>query len=379
MAVNITKTDFISNVRINRLVQTLASELEIAQPLTFLRRTPLVNVLDELEILGSYSGSIFAADLITDDAEAVVVDSGRYEMTGRVTAIPNIKIGARVSQSMMNKLAQLARGIELDGQQDLITGWENQLAQNLVTGVRQTMNYLCAGMMLDGIVYDRLGVKISSGFGTPADLKQTLTGTREWITANVATMKPIEDLQFMTQSVAPTLGKSYNRVTMSTVAFQKIIASDEFAERVRLFLRLEPTQFSLNIYDVPNMQTMFQSITGLQLELEDTTFKVRNTNGTSTTQRVLPENKVILSNTNDDNSPLAYDFANAIVDETIVAPLIEGAPDLGGPQVGPVSYYRGNLELNPPDLRAWAVAKGFPRKHDKLATAILTVGPAPLT
>jgi hypothetical protein len=371
--VNIPTTDFISNIRINKLVQTLANKLEIGAPLTFLGRTPLVDVLDDAEILGSYSGSIFAADLITDDAEAVVVDSGRYEMTGRVTSIPNIKIGARVSQSMINKLAMLSRNIELVGQQDLITGWENQLAQNLVTGVRQTMNYLCAAMFLDGIVYDRLGVKLTGTFGHPAELKQTLVGGRVWSVANKSTMKPIEDLQIMTQSTAPLLGKSYNRVTMATATFQLIIQSDEFAERVRLYLRLDPDQFSLSIYDVPNMKNMFQAITGLTLELEDTTFRVRNTNGTSTVQRVLPDDKVLLSNSTDDNDSSKFDFANAIVDETVVAPLIEGAPKLGGPQVGPVSYYRGNPELNPPDLRAWAVAKGFPRLHEKVATAVIDV------
>ncbi len=373
MSVNITKTDFISNVRINRLVQTLANQLELNAPLTFLNRTPVVNVLDDTEILGSYSGPIFAADLITDDAEAVVVEGGRLEMTGRVNAIPNIKIGARVGQAMINRLSQLSRGIELDGNSDLITGWELSLAQNLVTGVRQRMNQLCAAMMLDGVTYDRLGFKINAGFGTPAELKTTLVGNFVWSTGTKTTMMPITDLQFMAQSVAPTLGKNYNRVTMSTATFQKIIASTEFAERVRLLLRLEPTQFALNTYDVANMRNLFEAVTGMVLELEDTTFRVRNANGTSTSTRVLPDNKVILSNSQDDNNSQAFDFANTIVDESIVAPLIEGAPDLGGPQVGPLSYYNGNRELNPPDLRAWAVAKGWPRKHDKYATAILTV------
>jgi hypothetical protein len=80
-----------------------------------------------------------------------------------------------------------------------------------------------------------------------------------------------------------------------------------------------------------------------------------------------------LSFTGDDGQSSAYDFANGIVTESIVAPLIAGAPDFGGEQVGPVAFYNGNRELNPPDLRAWAVARGFPRKHDKYATAVLTV------
>lgn len=373
MAVQLSKIDFFSTTRITRLVQTLANQLEINAPLTFLNRTPVVPVLDDLEILGSFSGPIFAADLITEDAEAVVVEGGKFEVTGGLSNIPKIKIGARVSESIIKRLSLLKRGIEISGDAELITGWELQFAQNLVTGVRQTMNYLCAGMMLDGVVYDRLGYKISSGFGTPSALKVALVDRQQWTSGNTSTMTPITNLQQMCQGVAPTLGKTYNRVTMATTTFQRIVVSDEFLERVRLLLRLEPTQFTLNMYDVANLQNLFVQVTGLQLELEDTTFRVRNTNGTSTVQRVLPENKVILSNTGDDNNSQAYDFANGIVAETITAPLIEGAPNFGGEQVGPVSYYTGNRELNPPDLRAWAVASGFPRKHDKLATAILTV------
>lgn len=380
MAINLNKFDFLKTARINALVQTLASRLEVEAPLTFLNRTPIVPVASDAEILGSFSGTIFAADIITDDAEAVVVEAGRLEMTGSVSSVPNIKLGARVSQSMMGKLAQLAQGITLQGDAELITGWENRLVNNLITGVRQTQNYLCAAMWLDGLVYDRLGVKISTGFGTPSVLKQTLVGSRRWstdsgATANVAGMKPIEDLQYMVQNVGTSadIGYVYNRVTMATNTFQFIIASDEFAERVRLLLQLEPDQFSMNIYDIENMKTLFTRVTGLQLELEDGTFNARNTNGTRTNQRVLPFNKVLISNSNDDGNSNVYDFANAIVDESIAASIIAGAPDIGGPQFGPIGYYVGNQRLDPPDYSAYAVAKGFPRKHEKNAVAVITV------
>lgn len=370
--VNISKIDLVSNIRINTLVQTLASELELSAPLTFLNRTPIVPVLDEAQILGSYSGNVYAADLISDDAEAVIVESGRWEMTGKVSAVPNIKLGTRVSQGELHKI-EMFNNMDTSGTNQFIIGWENQLATNLVKGVRDRMNVLCAAMFLDSMTYDRLGFKITSGFGAPTELKQTLVGGRVWSAPNVATMKPIEDLQYMSQVVAPALGKSYNRVTMATATFQLIIASDEFAERVRLYLRLDPDQFSLNIYDVPNMQNMFTAITGLQLELEDTTYTVKNANAGKTTDRVLPADKVMLSNTADDNDTSKFDFANGITDESISSRFNANAPDLGGPQVGPVSYFTNNPDLNPPDLVAWAVAKGLPRRHDKLATAIIDV------
>jgi hypothetical protein len=111
MAINMNKIDFFSTTRITRLVQTLANELEISQPLTFLSRTKVVPVLDDIEILGSYSGPIFAADLITEDAEAVIVEGGKLEVTASVTSIPKIKIGQRVSESMLRRLAGLKQGI----------------------------------------------------------------------------------------------------------------------------------------------------------------------------------------------------------------------------------------------------------------------------
>lgn len=40
-----------------------------------------------------------------------------------------------------------------------------------------------------------------------------------------------------------------------------------------------------------------------------------------------------------------------------LAPKAEAIP------VKPIHYYNGSQELNPPKLKCWAVAKGFPRKH----------------
>jgi hypothetical protein len=373
MAITINRTDFFSTTRITRLVQTLANELEISQPLTFLNRTAIVPVVDDIEILGSYSGPIFAADLITEDAEAVVVDGGRFEVSASVTSIPKIKIGARVSESMIRKLTNLKQGIELVGDSSLITGWELNFAKNLVTGVRHRMNALCAAMMLDNHTYDRLGVKIAGSFGAPSDLKVTLLTTKRWIAANNATMTPISDLETLKRLALTKYGKTYDRVTMSTEAFANITASTEFAERARLFLAIEPSMFSLSLLSQERQEEVFRGITGLNLELEDAQMRVREQGGSSTQTRYLPHNQVLLSFTGDDGDSGAYDFANGIVTESIVAPLIAGAPDFGGEQVGPVAYYNGNRELNPPDLRAWAVARGFPRKHDKYATAVIQI------
>jgi hypothetical protein len=372
MTVNINKTDFFSATRITTLVQTLANELENSQPLTFLNRTAVVPVLDDIEILGSYSGPIFAADLITDDAEAVVVEGGRFETTASITSIPKIKLGQRVSESMIRRLSQLKQGITLQGDAGLVTGWEFDFTKKLVIGVRHRQNALCAAMALDVHTYDRFGVKISGSFGAPADLKVVLIGGDLWTAPTTAT--PLADIEALRLTATTNYGKAYNRITMSTAAFLKLTKTDEFSERLRLFLRLEPSMFSLGLYSTASLENIFTQMTGLQLELEDSQMRVREANGNNTQNRYLPAHQVILSNTGDDNNSSAYDFANGIVTESVVAPLIAGAPQFGGEQVGPVAYYDGNISLNPPDLVAWAVMRGFPRKHDKQATAVLTVG-----
>jgi len=372
--VNINKQDLISNIRLNEFVQTLANSLEVNAPLTFLNRTPIVNVFDDTEIINSWSSTDFAADLISNDAVAVVHEAGRLETTARVFGVPNIKHGISIGQGMLARLIQLKDNVKLSGaDNDLFTGYELQTARQLISGVRKRMNQLCAAMMLDGVEYDRMGFKISAGFGTPTELKQTLIGNRQWTQANLTTMRPIEDLQFMAQSVAPGLGKNFNRVTMPTALFQLIIASTEFAERVRFYTGIDPDNFLLNQYDVTNMQTLFERVTGLFLELEDTTFQTQGTTGAITNTRVLPSNKVIMSNTADDNNPEAYYFANSIVEESIVSQLAPNAPSLGGAQVGPTAYYWADPAMNPPRINAFAVAKGWPVKKDKYSTAIFTV------
>lgn len=363
---------FLQSVNINTLVQTLDSRLELAQPLRFLSRLPIVNAEDD-EIFGRYSGQVFAADIIADDQEAVVYEGGQVVETFVPGTIPKIKMGARVGEGMIRRLARLADKINLEGPDaDIITGWENQLANRLVQGIRVRQNAMACAMMLDDFVYDRLGIKIQGSWGMPADLK--MTPVTPW---NNTAATPISDLELIAQEVAPDVhGQVYDRVTMSRAAFRFLIQTDEFKERARFLYRYDVPEGAFNFRDIGTMGQLFTAMTGLNVEFEDTTFRVRNSDGSVVQTRVMPANKVILSNTNDDNDPAVMDFANGIVIESVVAPLFnaDAAAFMGGEQFGPVAYYTGNQNLNPPDLSAWAVVRGFPRKHVETATAVLTVG-----
>jgi hypothetical protein len=65
---------FLSSSRFKMIVQTLAGKLDVTQPLIFLNRTPMVNAFDD-EVVGRFTGRVLAADIVADDAEAVVYES----------------------------------------------------------------------------------------------------------------------------------------------------------------------------------------------------------------------------------------------------------------------------------------------------------------
>lgn len=361
---------FIDSVRINKIVRTLADELEAVgmRNLVALQRTPVVNADDD-EIVGKFKGQFVAADVIADDQEAVVYDTiASFEFVG--TNIPNLKIGSRIGQHMINRLARLKRNLGTANDLRFVTDWENNIGESLVLGIRQRMNALICAMWLDATSYDRYGIKLSNAtWGTPAGLKATVsTG---WDNANAT---PITDLQVMMQETAPdTFGEVYNRVTMSSKTFRYLTATTEFQNRVSGELRYSFGSGQLNVRDTGAMRQLLANILGAEIEIYDGIFYEKAANGARTQVRYIPNNKVVLSNSADDGDANAMDFANGVVTESIVSDLA-GVGGIGGESFGPVAYFTTDDNLNPPDIRAWAVARGFPRKHRETATAVLTVG-----
>lgn len=375
---------FLDSARINRIVRTLADELEAVgmRNLIGLQRTPIVNA-DDNEIVGKFKGQFVAADVISDDQEAAVYDTvGQFEFVA--TEIPNLKLGSRVSQHMINRLARLRQNISGANDVKYFTDWENTLAESLVTGVRQRMNALIMAMWMDASSYDRYGIKLTNAsWGTPANLKP-VAGTA-WNNTSAAT--PITQILTLAQETAPdNHGESYNRITMSSKAFRNLIATDEFKSKLAGLAGMEfktagimatggtsSTSGIQPVGDFAMYRQAFANMIGMEIELYDGHFYERNNNGKRAQVRYLPEDKVILSNTQDDNDSTAMDFANGIVTESIVSPLI-GHGGIGGESFGPIAYFTGNENLNPPDIVAWAVARGFPRKHRETATAVITTG-----
>jgi hypothetical protein len=287
-----------------------------------------------------------------------VYESGSFEFV--TNNIPKLKIGQRIGEQMLKRLNRLKANAGLKNDLSFFTDYENQMAENLVIGIRQRVNALICAMQMDELTYNRFGIKLTnSNWGTPADLKATVsTG---WDNAGSAT--PLTDIQVMAQEHAPdTYGEQYDRITMSSKAFRYLTSTTEFQNRVSGELRYDFGATGLNVRDAGAMRELLSNIVGMEIEIYDGVFWTRQTNGAKVRERVLPANKVILSSKADDGDRTVMDFANGAVIEGLVGGLL-GEGGLSGEEFGPISYYTGNPSLNPPDITAWAVMRGFPRKH----------------
>ncbi len=356
--------------RINSIIQALQDIRTLPGRLVFLNRTPVTPAVDA-EIMARFIGYIQVADLIADDERAVTYSSGKlsYESTN----IPNIKLGMSMTQAMLNQLQSINAngGIQNDG--GIFSAMENRTINTLLLGIRQRMEILIIAMQLDALNYNRLGLVLNGAtWGMPADLKVTPTTTWDQTTAT-----PVNDILTTRRYASVRYGEQYDRITMSTAAFIYMIGTTEFQNKVRWILPIGAPSTVLPLQDTETMKNLARSVLGMQLELYDERFWSQAPDGTFSNLPGLPINKVILSDSQDDNNPEVMDFASGICTETLVASMVPNniIGDFAGPQRGPIAYATANdANLNPPGVTYWGVSRGFPRKHRLQATAVLSVG-----
>jgi hypothetical protein len=359
----------LDSTRVTRLIQDQQTRYQQALPMRFLDRLAQVPADDD-EIIASITAKNFAADLVPDDQAAPVYDALKLEFVTNV--IPNIKWGTRLPQALLNRLNRIRLNLATTADSQYFERWEEQFARDALRNVRERANQLACAMMIDSLSYSRNGVIITGSWGMPSDLKSTPTNL--WTSAANAT--PVTDLLTMKMYAANTYGEMYDRATMSTADLLNAFATAEFKAQVASLAQIASPlpAAAFNPRD-PRNATFLSVLTGLEIEVDDKTFTVINADGTQTTTRDLPLGKVALSSRADDGNTSCWDFANGVVTESLVAALV-GDPDNFpvGEQYGPVAFYTpGSPDLNPPGLRVWAVQRGFPRKHRKTASAVLTV------
>ena len=363
--------DPLAQKRIQRMLRALIDVTEIPSNLIWLARTSVVPATDQ-EIMARITERSIIADVIADDQRAVVRND--HSISLETVKIPNIKRGTEITQEMLNTIERILAGRPAPGDDDIFENYLQKRLEKILLGVRMQMNLMCVGRVLDSYSWSGLGVQISVNFGMPADLK-AIAGVN-WATPATAT--PIADIEALAAVANDKYGKQYDRVTMPKADFNAMVRTQEFrnlASGLRYF------NFGEGQFPVQNSAMMKavagQLLDGRIIEFDDSQYGREANNGDHSFTRFLPTHKVVLSNSADDNTGAAADFANGIVTETRVGSMsINGAPKLfEGPQYGPVGFATlPNPDLNPPNANLWGVARGFPRKHDLAETAVLTVG-----
>lgn len=354
-----------------RVIDRLVDVRQYPENFRYLNRTRIVNAMDG-EIFARFKGRVYAADIISLDGKARVRPAPSVQL--QQTDLPILKHGMAFNREQRRMLDRVERNVATGTERNAFIDFVAENLGYLIDGVRTQMNALIAGMMLDSFTYDRLGIKLTGvTWGMPSDLKVTLTGTQLWTATGTA--KPVTDLQTMRKTAQQKYGKVLNRVEMSTAAFDAMIRTDEFKNLAASLYAVNNATFVLPVQNMEAMRTLAQNITGIPvIEVDDTQYAVDNLDGTETYTRYLPEADVLFSNSADDNNGRIYDFANAMVEETMpgmVPSLIGDFPD---ERYGPVGYTTAaDPQGNPPGVNLWAVASGFPRKHQEASTARLRV------
>lgn len=343
----------------------------LPRELLFLNRTAVVDATDG-EIMAYYTGRVQIADLVADDAQAVTYNNGTFRF--ETTTVPNLKLGINYTQEQINQLQAIMSNSGIANDQVGVLSWMTTNIEALLLGIRQRMEALLVAEAIDALNYNRLGIVITNGsWGMPADLKVTVSNF--W--TDTANATPVNDVQGLRLVAQQRYGKTYNRLTMSLQAFRYMIATAEYQAKARTYLAPNVSFSNLATANIDQQKQLAQSVLGVEvIEFYDSRFWSQSPDGVVQSYRFLPINQIVFSNTDDDNSAASNDFANAIVTESIVASL--GATAMvgvfGGPQRGPVSFATVPPMLNPPNVTQWGVARGFPRRHDRAHTAVLTAG-----
>jgi hypothetical protein len=373
--------EYLSSFRLTRIMQQTADIRQLPQELQFIRRVPTVPA-PEGELYGRWTGRVLIADLISDDARAVTYSAGKMQLETSIN--PNIKHGRHLTQEQINQLLLINAmpGLPRADMQNMVMPNEvvgnviPSIVDDLQLGIEQRREALAVAMHLDSFSYDRFGIKTSGTWGIPADLK--VTPLVLWTDAANAT--PVNDIWNLKRNASVRWGKVFNRATMSTSAFLTMIATTEFQNKARTSLPL-----FINYTNIPTANQDFQeniarNILGLkELVLYDARYWTQDATGQNSSAPYLPLNKVILDSTENDGNKTIHDFSDGIVTESVLSALLPNSGvgvigSMGMGQRGPVCYASVPHDMNPPNLSIWGVRRGFPRKFQQPANAVITIG-----
>lgn len=338
---------------------------------------PLQEAADN-EVMVRVTGNVIAADLIELDQKARIIQPQKLAL--EKTVIPKIKHGMSVDETMQELLQRINVAMATTRDKTVFDNWIAGGLRRLLNGIRDRRELILAGMLVDDWDYNRMGIQASNvSFGTPTALK--VTTSPAWSNAGSAT--PITDIEGILQTAEDTYGELYDTLVMTRATWTEFVNTTEFKDRAQAWFQLN---FASGTFPAGSRDS--------QMMLAENILQRRNNDGSPrpmkfiiynkktqieagdaslTPTQFLPDGAVILADSADFGSSQGWDFANAIVLETLPGnvPLLIGSfPD--GPTSGPLAYSTGaDPHGNPPGQLMWAVQRGFPRKHRLSVNAVL--------
>jgi hypothetical protein len=358
---------WVDNTVIAAIVENQQQQAERKRPRLYLDRVPTVPADDE-EITAVWTANRLSADIIAPDQAARVAAAGTLQFN--VTEIPNIKLGARLTQADINRMERLQtrqRAGEL-GANAVVMFWDS-LVRERREGVLDTENHLLAAMLVGQLTYSRLGVNLSITFGMPAGLKTTVT--TPWSSTSAT---PITNVQTMANYTEFTYGWRPDRVTISRTDFTNMIGTDQVKQLAQAYVGIAATN-AVNTGDFNLMRNYVGQMLGMDIELDDHVIRTEAADGSVYSARDLPLGTVLLTSKADDNDDMVFDLANAPITEAAVARLTGMTNvNLGGQERGPAVFATAQeANLNPPGINLWGCARAFPRRRRDCVSAVLLV------
>lgn len=371
--------------RINRIVAGLETADDADGGRLFNQIIPTRDASDMEIILRLGPSRPIAADIIQMDQAARVIRGDAPETIQSV--IPKLKHGHQVSEHMLSELARLQGNLATAQQDADASGLLNYIDDRidwLLQGVRDRRELLLAAMLVDDGDYNRFGIQFTNlSWGMPSALNITV-GTA-WSNAGTAT--PLANIEAALETAEDDYDEMYDTVVMTRGAFGEMEATDEFINRSQSYLQMRLASGILPADTFPTGNRESSRLMAEAILSRDRTRPVRfviynkrtrleATDGSRSTVQFLPDDKVLLLDSNDFGNDRAWDFANAPVMETLpgLVPNLIGGFEGGGGERGPVGYATaGDSQGNPPGQVLWACQRGFPRKHRESANAVLTI------
>jgi len=376
--------DVLAVKRVNTIMAELRDQRDIPQRLRFLERINEVETT-EGEIRGRFKGNVYISDILFEGAVAVVKGGQKY--TTFTSAIPKFKHGIHIPEEMVSLLLRLEKGAGIGFDELTLRGYVANREADILLGIRERKNAVVIAMLLDDFNYSNGGVVISgAGWGVPAAFKTTVN---PWYTAAtgapITSATPISDISTQRQASMEIYGEARNRLTLSSVALRGILGTDEFKAKAQLYSMLSfPTGSFPLLADLGPQLSLLKTIlddgTGpMVIEVDDSRYWDLTDSGAEVSTRFWPQNKVMLSNSADDNDNRAAYFGKVVVPETAVSSLVDVGGVIGrfeSESFGPVSWAEAP-SLNPPDVNIWGADKGWPVRNRLGMVDILTVATAP--